>query len=212
MIKHVDSSGLSIYAKFFESEDSLCIALTGIGRLYTLPDEDVRDAELEAGTFAVGLFYGDADDPQDTDQLITSFTFEWNGQNEVSAVSINSGGGTLRARLGQTVVNQQEFLEIIQGESKLLTFIVEGRFMLESFSSLNVKLADVSGYVVEKLDASITRVCEAFDVQVLRCTLTADDTDGLAAGLAKIEIAFDTQKARLLQAIKIIDKIESDVS
>ena len=212
MIKHVDSADLSIYAKFFESEDSLCLALTGNGRLYSLPDEDIRDAELEAGTFAVGLFYGDADDPQDTDQLITSFTFEWNGQNEVAAVSINSGGGTLRARLGQTVVNQQEFLEIIQGESKLLTFIVEGRFTLESFSSLNVKLADVSGYVVEKLDASITRVCEAFDVQVLRCALTADDTDSLAAGLAKIEIAFDTQKARLLQAIKIIDKIESDVS
>jgi hypothetical protein len=133
---------------------------------------------------------------------------------EVEAATLDSGGGTLRAMIGTSSLSSDDFLEIIQGESKVITFIVEavGRFLKDNFDLITVKFADVAGTTVQKseddIDAPIERICEAGDVQVIRCHLAPEDTISLVEGMIKIEIAFDTQKARLSHSLKIVEDIE----
>lgn len=129
-------------------------------------------------------------------------------------VTTKSGGGVLTARIGISQLNRSKFLEIIQGEEKDLTLIVEaeGRFDLESASEITVTLADPSGNKITKADEDITRVCEELDVQVIRLTLEEDETSILTSGLCIIEVSFDGQKAQLKQSLKIIESIAEQTS
>lgn len=119
----------------------------------------------------------------------------------------SSGGGILSARIGYSSLTPDEFLEIIQGEEKTITFVVEadGRFEQESATEIRVGFRCPEGNTIIKEDDDIERVCEAFDVQVIRTTLTPNETYELTEGLLRMEIAFDAQKAGLTRAIKIVE-------
>lgn len=120
-----------------------------------------------------------------------------------------SGGGVLNARIAYSSLAPDEFLEIIQGEEKLLTFIVEadGRFDSASANLISVKIKDPTGETVNKTNDDITRVTEELDIQVFRTTLTTSETNSLSGGLARIEIVLDTQKAVLTHAVKVIESL-----
>lgn len=120
-----------------------------------------------------------------------------------------SGGGILSARVADSSLAPSRFLEVIQGEEKVVTFIVEanGRFVTDSPAVISAVFKDPEDNVVEKEDSEIDRVCEALDIQVIRVTLTPEDTMLLTEGLLIIELSFDDQKARLLQALKVIPTI-----
>jgi hypothetical protein len=128
------------------------------------------------------------------------------GNPSIVSVGGKSGGGTLQAKIGEASLAPSKFLEIIQGEEKIITFVVEadGRFDLASAGSISVKLADPFGNVVTKTNANIDRVAEELDVQVFRTTLSPLETATLRGGLLRIEIAFDDQKARLTHALKMV--------
>jgi hypothetical protein len=121
----------------------------------------------------------------------------------------DSGGGILSARIAFSSLTRSKYLEIIQGEEKILTFIVEadGRFDNASADAITVKLMDPAGNLVSKSDADITRITEELDVQVFRVTLDSDDTTLLETGLIRIEIAFDSQKAVLTHVMKVIEAL-----
>lgn len=122
-----------------------------------------------------------------------------------------SGGGVLHARIGELPAEVvQDYYEIVQGEEKTLTFIVVavGRFQLAEAETIICKFADYKNNVIAKTeDGSIQRVCQELDVQVLRCSLTADDTASLLPGLARVEISFDQQKAALHHSVKVIESL-----
>ncbi len=120
-----------------------------------------------------------------------------------------SGGGVINGRIAYSSLAPDEFLEIIQGEEKVLTFIVEadGRFDQAEADSISIKLKDPAGNTVSKNNSTITRVTQELDVQVFRVTLDADDTSALAEGLLRIEIALDTQKTVVTHALKIIEAL-----
>lgn len=143
---------------------------------------------------------------------------------------LKTGGGTMSARVSISSVAPNKFLEIIQGEERVITFLVEsetGSFFEASPDFISVKIQDPKGNVVfkeeiledpetsesEATDSPITRVTEELDVQVFRLRLDPEDTLQLTGGLARIEIAIGNQKARLTHAIKMVEQIpEPEVS
>lgn len=143
---------------------------------------------------------------------------------------LKTGGGTMSARVSISSVAPNKFLEIIQGEERVITFLVEsetGSFFEATPDFISVKIADPKGNVIfkeeiledeetsesEALDSPITRVTQELDVQVFRLRLDPEDTLQLTGGLARIEIAIGTQKARLTHAIKMVEQIpEPEVS
>lgn len=218
MIVHYNNSaGLDLYVQF-DNDTKLKLPLVPDvtdTKMYILLDASIVDAGLSAGTYNPCVKQGDYENPDVDDFIISSFSFKWDGASEASQ-DVLSGGGTLNARIGTVSLSELDYLEIVQGEQKVITFIVEahGRFVTDSFGSIVVKIADPEGTVITKTedDDSVIRVCEALDVQVLRCVLSEQDTAALTAGLCKIEIAFDSQKARLTHSIKILDAITSGES
>lgn len=135
----------------------------------------------------------------------TSREFDLRGSDSGSS-DAKSGGGIIHARIAYNSLAPDEYLEIIQGEEKILTFIVEadGRFDLAEAIAISVKLADPTGTAIVKNNASITRVTEELDVQVFRVTLTSANTLALTEGLLRIEISIDSQKAVLTHTLKVI--------
>lgn len=231
---HYNDTGLDLYLQFDDSADTRIPFVEGTAdklRRYVVTQEDVVSAGVAAGTWNPSVRFGDYTDPQDDDLIVGGYEIKWTGTGEVefslsqedidymagelsTAIAeqgLPSGGGTLSARIGIISLTSQDFLEIVQGEQKTITLIVEahGRFDLASFNAITVKLADVEGTVITKTegDGSIVRVCEEYDVQVIRCTLTDSDTSQLTEGLLQIEIAFDDQKARLTHSLKILETL-----
>jgi hypothetical protein len=127
----------------------------------------------------------------------------------VSTLGGGAGGGVLSARVSGLALPQKKFYEIVQGEEKTITFVVEadGRFNVSSSNEIIVKFQDSEGHVEVVLDEDIQRITEELDIQVFRATLTEEQTDLLTPGLIKVEIEFDEQKAILTQAVKVLEEI-----
>jgi hypothetical protein len=127
------------------------------------------------------------------------------GTRELTTQGGASGGGILHAKIASSSLNPDEFLEVIQGEEKILTFIVEadGRFDNATAEEISVKLADTKGNSVVLEDIDVERITEELDIQVFRVTLTPEQTASLEGGLLRIQISFDTQKAILTHSMKI---------
>jgi hypothetical protein len=127
---------------------------------------------------------------------------------QIDAIEVTvgrTGGGTLKGKVSASSCLPSEYMEIIQGEEKVITFIVEaeGRFDLASAGQVRAAIQDPAGTTIIKNDSDIERVCEQLDVQVIRVTLDAEDTQQLSSGLLKIELAFDAQKCRITQAVRV---------
>lgn len=121
-----------------------------------------------------------------------------------------AGAALLSARVSYSSINPRKgYTEIIQGEEKVITFIVEadGRFDQAVPDDITVTFADPEGNVVTKSNATITRLAEELDIQVFRVSLDSTDTNTLVDGLAKIEIKVDTQKAYLTHSMKVVEAI-----
>ena len=120
-----------------------------------------------------------------------------------------SGGGVLTAKVSDSSLAPNKFLEIIQGEEKKVTFIVtaEGRFDVPSAQNITVKFRDTKKNVIVVENEDIERVCEALDIQVLRATILPEKTQQLVNGLVRIELSFDDQKAVLTHSMKILEGI-----
>lgn len=169
---------------------------------YTAPDNSSITA---IGSLVVGIDNRLPSDPADASVITAAFS---DLQDLIGGMG-GAGGGVLNARIAYASLTAEKYLEIIQGEEKVLTFIVEadGRFDVASASAISVKIKDPEGNVVEKSDSDITRITEELDVQVFRVTLTPDDTNALDGGLARFEIAFDTQKAILTHVVKVVESL-----
>jgi hypothetical protein len=128
--------------------------------------------------------------------------------------TLKSGGGVLHARVGELPAEIiQNFYEIVQGETKTLTFIVVavGRFEVAECDAIVCKFADTTNNVVviEEDDyGNIQRVCQELDIQVIRCTLSSEQTASLTPGMLRAEISFDQQKAALHYTLKMIEQID----
>lgn len=123
-----------------------------------------------------------------------------------------SGGGILTAHISEvpSLPLPKDYMEVIQGEEKILTFIVtaSGRFDRAVVDSITVKFRGPTGTVITKTeDGSILRVCQELDVQVIRVTLTPEDTVSLTDGLLHVELAFDLQKAVVTNSLKLIPQL-----
>lgn len=136
------------------------------------------------------------------------------GFSPQSLLDVQSGGGVLFGRIGASSLSPENYLEIVQGEEKLITFVVEaiGRFDLASAGEISVRIKDPRGNAIEIDNESIERTCEELDVQVIRAAITAEDSMVLQSGVARIEIQFDNQKAVLKHHLKIIEDIEIEIS
>lgn len=204
----VDDPGL--YLQFDDINDTAVPYTEGTGnkqRRYFVTNQQLIDAGLPYGLYCSTIRLGDYQNRQDSDEILTAINFKWDGSKEVSN---NSGGGVLSGRIGIGSLTSNNYLEVVQGEQKTITFVVEalGRFSQAVADSIVVKFADSAGTVITKIeDGAIERVCQELDVQILRCTLSNTDTTSLEAGLMQIEISFDLQKANLSQTMKIIEQI-----
>lgn len=123
--------------------------------------------------------------------------------------SADSGGGIVRGWIAHSSLSPDEYLQIIQGEEKILTFVCEanGRFDQTSADEIQVIIQDVEGNVILKVDSDVTRVCEQLDVQVFRITLSPTNTNTLQEGLLSIEVSFDTQKCRIEHTMKVLEAL-----
>lgn len=121
----------------------------------------------------------------------------------------DAGGGVLIAYLGFTSSHPGDYYNIVQGEQKRLTLVVEaiGRFVASSATSITVSFQDSAGVTVSVVNADVTRVTEAIDLQVLRVTLSAIQTAAMAPGVVQVELDFDNQKAILQNSIQIVKEL-----
>lgn len=211
IVHYSNETGADLYAQF-DDEDNTTISLTegeDQPRRYAITAEEIADAGIQRGFYNVSIRVGlGGDYADDADQIIAVQELDWSGVNRLRN---DSGGGILSARIGIVSLTSSDFLDVVQGEEKSITFIVEahGRFITDVFEAIVVKMQDADGTTITKTeeDNSIVRVCEALDVQVIRCVLSEEDTESLVAGLLQIELAFDSQKARLTHSLRIIDQI-----
>ena len=206
---HYSDTGLDLYIQFDDDSNTRIPFVEGTEdklRRYAITNQEVIDSLLAAGRWSYTIRIGEFDDPQDDDEIEFAGVFIWSGSSESG-----SGGGTLSARIGVVSLSEKDYLPIVQGEEKTVTFIVEahGRFVDASADAITVKFKDAAGTLIIKTenDDSVIRVCEQLDIQIVRCVLSEDDTNSLVAGLLLIEIAFDNQKARLTHSIEIIETI-----
>jgi len=211
-IYYDNDTGLSLYLQFDDNFDTALPFVEGIGaktRRYTIDDQMIINSGLIPGSYYPTIRVGDYQIRSSGDPIKEARKYNWNGKTETLASL--SGGGVLLAQIGIVSLTTSDFLEIVQGEEKIITFIVQahGRFDTDVFGNIIVKLKDPAGTVITKteLDGSIERVCQAFDVQVIRCILSPEDTTLLVAGLLQIELMFDNQKARLTHSLKVLDQI-----
>jgi hypothetical protein len=137
------------------------------------------------------------------------------------AISIETGGGVLHAKIADSSIHPNKYIEIIQGEQKTLTFIVQadlGMFQLADPEYIAVKIQDPEGNLIVKeflgssdtSDSSIEKVTTELDIQVFRVTLDAADTLELQGGVARIELTIDEQKARLTHSVKVIETLTEE--
>lgn len=163
--------------------------------------EFTRSTSLPSGT-TQGTFIWDDGDGHYSVESFNIFTSE-------GGASASSGGGVVNARIAYTSLSPDEYLEIIQGEEKVITFICEadGRFDQAEADEIAVKFKDPSGNIVLIPNDFIERVCEELDVQVFRATLTPEYSESLEEGLLRIEISFDTQKAVVTHTMKIVEAL-----
>lgn len=210
VIVHYNTPGLTdLFVQFDDDADTAVPLVAGTGlkaNRYAVTGQQLIDAELDAGVYSPTIKEGDYTNPSIDDQVIDAVEFDWNGTGIVTS---KTGGGVLNAHVGVSALNQQDFLEIIQGEAKIVTIVVEanGRFDTDVFTSISVKVSDPLNAVRTITNENIERVTQELDVQVIRCTLSALDTAALSEGVLQIEISFDSQKARLTQAVKMIKTI-----
>ena len=118
----------------------------------------------------------------------------------------------INARIGVPSLTAREYVEIIQGEDRDLTFIVEGQFDQPVSDSINARFKDVKNVLIEKEDSEIERVCEDEEVQVFRLSLTSLETITFTPGMLRIEVSIDDQKARLLRSLLVVESIEEEGS
>ena len=214
-IYYDNNTGLELYLQFDDATPTRIPFIEGVGsklRRYVISEQDVIDSGLVSGQWSPTVRVGDMDYPLDDDPIKAILPIKWSGLKEVTN---QTGGGILNAQIGVVSLTDQDYLEIIQGERKIITFIVEahGSFITDIFDIITIKIKDAAATVITKAEDddydpdAIMRVCQELDVQVLRCTLSEEDTLLLTEGLVHIEIAFDNQKARLTHSLKIIDRI-----
>ena len=128
---------------------------------------------------------------------------------EMTPPTGSSGGGSLEGKLADSSLINKKYVDIIQGEEKILTFIVQanGRFVNAEPTDITVKFTD-SGkgsnkVIITKVNGQVTRITEEYDIQVFRVTLDPEDTEDLKTGNVTIDISFDNQKCRIEQAMRI---------
>lgn len=116
------------------------------------------------------------------------------------------GSCTLTARVSNPFETPAKFLEIVQGEQKTIMFVVDpdGVFASASATAISVTFTDSSGSKIVIPNGSISRLLQRVDIQVLQATLGTPDTAALVDGIVRIEIAFDSEKARLSYSLKIV--------
>jgi hypothetical protein len=232
IVIYSNDAGLDLYVQFDDDEIDPTIIQMIEGedfflRRYVVTEVELANAGLAAGSYHPSIRSGELEYYSDEDSILTAFDFVWDGANvidsnqeildAVEAINVqiesHSGGGVLNARIAYSSLTPEDFLQIVQGEEKLITFIVEatGRFISQSCTNIVVKFADAAGTVVIKDEyesGDLERVTEELDVQILRCLLSASETASLVAGLLIIEIAFDNQKARLTHSLNLLEQIE----
>lgn len=131
---------------------------------------------------------------------------------DLTPLTGSSGGGVLEARIADSTLSPKKYLEIIQGEEKAITFIVDaiGRFDNAVATNIEVKIRSAGKGTVPIItipNEDIVRLCEELDVQVFRLVLDEEQTAMLNNGVATIEITFDLQKALLKQSLKIVSSL-----
>jgi hypothetical protein len=153
----------------------------------------------------VTLIVADTGDGEPFSRTVKALKFE-----PETLAEINSGGGVLLGRIGTSSLARDKYLEVVQGEEKTITFIVEadGRLDQAVADEIVVRFQDPRKNKVLIPNSFIERVCEELDVQIIRATLSKEDTLVLQSGICRIEISFDSQKAVLKQHLKILEDID----
>lgn len=130
----------------------------------------------------------------------------WTGGGGGSA---NAGANVLIADLDGTQERLPEFKSVIQGESQLIRVDCRARtgFSTASPTSIAVVVSDTAGTRVTIDDADVTRILEDIKQQVIEFTLSTTDTTSFAKGPLNVEVAFDSQKTRIPQAIHVIEAL-----
>lgn len=212
-IVHYDNvSGLEdeLYVQLDDPSNTALAVTEGTGgklRRYTVSSDLLEEAEVPPGTWNATIRRGDVDDPQDSDEIVGVQQIQWSG----NMIATNqSGGGVLFAVVGAVAVSPDEYYEIVQGESKLLLFIVgvKGRFAQAVPDEITVKLRDTKKVTQTVVNASITRIAQELDAQMFRAAITAEQTAALFPGLIQVEISIDNQKTVLTHSLKLVEAIE----
>lgn len=175
---------------------------TGPGRQWVIFEKPSTGATPD---FATCDIWGDGQEDISDDLALEFDNISGGGGGE------DAGGGVLMAEINNSTLTPDEYLDIVQGEDKIVTFIttVKGRFIDATPTNITVQFRDTKKHVITVPNSEIERVCEEFDVQVFRAHLTPIQTATLVGGLAIIEITIDTQKAILKHSLRIIEDIES---
>lgn len=152
------------------------------------------------------IIIADTGEPQPFTRAILALKFRPETLTEVK-----SGGGTLSARIGYGSLSRRgEYLEIVQGEHRDLTIIVEadGRFDNAVAEEITVRIKDPKKNVVTIPNGEIARITERLDIQVIIVGLSPAYTGSLQGGVCEFDIVFDSQIAKMKHAVKIIEDIE----
>jgi hypothetical protein len=83
------STGLSLYARFFDGENVILPFTEGSGsslRTYSISDAAISGAGLNAGTYYPCAYSGNYASPSDSDPLVATFPdgFVWSGTAELT--------------------------------------------------------------------------------------------------------------------------------
>ncbi len=197
-------SGLSIFLQVDDEANSRLAYVPGTGlkaNRYEITKTAFDGLELPDGVYNPVAAVGDIEDTGTNGSFITSY--------EIAIPEVGSGGGVVSVRIGVASLTPEEYLEIVQGEQKTITFIAEakGRFNQAVADEITVKFRDPKKVVQTVEGDAIERVTQELDIQVFRGTLTSEQTLAMAPGLSLIEIAFDEQKATASYAVNILEAI-----
>lgn len=205
-----NASALALYLQL-DDDDNTKLAFTEgtVNRLrrYVVTSDQLVDADISAGKYYPTIRQGDINDPQSTDPILDVQTLVWSGSGEATN---NSGGGVLFAQIGVLALAPDEFYEVVQGENKVITFVVgvKGRFQQAIATDISVKLRDIKKDSQTVTNDAINRVTQELDIQVFRATITAIQTAALNPGLIQVEISLDDQKTVLTHSLKLLEAIE----
>jgi len=207
-IVHYDETGVTITLQFDDAADTRITYVEGTGSKlgrYEITKQQVIDAELAPDWYSPTV----RKDAGGGEEIVSAFSFHWNGLDEAS---IDSGGGVISARIGVASLTPDEYLEIVQGEQKKITFIVEakGRFKNAVAEEIIVKFRDPAKVVQTVEGDFIERITQELDIQVFRAILTAEQTAAMLSGLSMIEISFDDQKTVLTHSVVVLEGIAEE--